>query len=161
MTPNASPQLASTLLWSGNPLSTSRTRLPFLSALTAVNAITLSFDSTDDADNTVYLTFSDISQGKVVANPLSSAAPPGACQGGTLGFGFPNAPFVLPGKVIIPPQPFLTMNPAYISSWWQDCQGNYMETWHCYVYSFVGPPRPQLKGKFYIKTKSAVLGVRG
>ena len=152
---------ASLMLWSGSLLSAARTPLGSLSALTSVNATT-ALISDSSADITLVLTFTDIAQGAVVANPISGHIPPGACQGATIQHGLQVDITPIPGAIIIPPQPNPPLaDPAIISSDWRNCQGEFIEQWHCYIYSFVGPPRPQLKGKFHFKTKSPTLGVRG
>ena len=155
-------QPAFSQLWPDIPLSASRTRLPFLSALASVNALPLSFDSTTPADITLFVRFSDISQGAVLANPVTAHTPPNACQGATLQHGLQSDITPIPGAIIIPPQPYPQLvDPAIISSTWFDCQGQLIEQWHCYIYGFVGPPSPP-RGKFLIRTHClGCNGVRG
>jgi len=157
-TNNPAAELASLLLWSGT-VSAARTRLPFLSVRTSVNAAALTSNFTEDADITLVLKFSDISQGAVVANPITSHTPPGACQGATLHHGLQADITPIPGAIIIPPQPNPPLaDPVIISSTWRDCQGEVIEEWHCYIYSVADPPR--LKFRFRCRIGCSV-GPRG
>jgi hypothetical protein len=156
----SAPRATSLLLWSGSLVSAARTRLRFLSALTSVNATTaLTFDSTEGADITLVLKFSDIAQGAVVANPISSHTPPNACQGATFQHGLQADITPIPGAIIIPPQPNPPLaDPAIISSAWRDCQGEIIEQWVCYIYSVSSAPREKFRPRCRL---GCVGGVRG
>jgi hypothetical protein len=103
----------------------------------------------------------DLIDGFTVAFPFDDL-PEGVRQGGLLGVsGLPN-PSVGGGAgyFTIPPTTFLTADPARIHWVWFDAGDRVVLQFDFYICGSAATcPRPQ--AKFRIKTKSAVMGVRG
>jgi hypothetical protein len=107
------------------------------------------------------LVFSEIAQGAKIAYPFSDL-PEGWTQGGLLGISGLAFPEIGggPGYFTIPAGEFLTADPATIRFGWFNGGGDPVLSVTYYICTpATCASRP--KGKFLIKTKSAVMGVRG
>ena len=105
---------------------------------------------------TIYLQFSDISQGKILPIPFTN--PPGTCSAGVNFFGFSDnsGGFAEGGGIYIRPQTAVTDGANVTYTAW-DCNSNILAEARWVITPYPRPP----SYRFHIKTKAAVLGVRG